>query len=45
MRYQARWSNGYWKTFDSIRFEDVAIHFLKREADESAVKMNARSHK
>lgn len=42
MRYQARWSNGYWKTFDSVRFEDIAIHSLKREADESALKMNQR---
>lgn len=42
MRYQARWSNGYWKTFDTVGYKDVAMHLLKREADEAVTKLNAR---
>jgi len=26
MRYQARWSNGSWKTFDRERFANVETH-------------------
>lgn len=27
MRYEARWSNGYWKTFDKQTFEDLAVTY------------------
>jgi hypothetical protein len=40
MRYQARWSNGYWKTFDTRRFEDVEIHPTKKEAEFNAFRMS-----
>ena len=40
MRYQARWSNGYWKTFDSKRFTDVAVHKTQKDAERSVSKMN-----
>lgn len=42
MRYQARWSNGYWKTFDAVKFEDIAVHALQREAVEAVARLNAR---
>lgn len=40
MRYQARWSNGYWKTFDSRKFEDVEIHMLEKNAVEHVARLN-----
>lgn len=33
MRYQARWSNGSWKTFDRERFVDVETHASKKIAE------------
>jgi hypothetical protein len=40
MRYQARWSNGLWKTFDRNTFTDVDVHRTRREAEANAVTMN-----
>jgi hypothetical protein len=40
MRYEARWSNGFWKTFDSKKFEDVESHLTKRAADETVAALN-----
>jgi len=34
MRYSACWSNGFWKLFDSVRFEDVRV--LPRQVDAQA---------
>lgn len=45
MRYQARWSNGSWKTFDSERFADVETHATKKIADEKVVAANALRRK
>ena len=45
MRYQARWSNGLWKTFDSERFADVEIHATKKMADEKVAVANAARRK
>ena len=41
MRYQARWSNGSWKTFDRERFADVETHATKKIADEKVAAANA----
>jgi hypothetical protein len=43
MRYVKRWSNGYWKTFDTVDYNDVRIHDTEREATESASRMNANA--
>ena len=40
MRYEARWSNGYWKTFDKTAFEDRAMHGTRKEAEEHAAEMS-----
>lgn len=42
MRYEARWNNGYWKTFDTVRYTDVALHGLQGECMSHVAKMNAR---
>jgi hypothetical protein len=41
MRYEARWSNGFWKTFDRVKFVDVETHVTKRLAGEAVVVLNA----
>ena len=40
MRYQVRWSNGYWKTFDSKRFEDIALHNTQQDAIKAVANAN-----
>lgn len=45
MRYQARWSNGFWKTFDRERFADVETHPTEKIADERAAELNAHRPK
>jgi hypothetical protein len=42
MRYLVRWSNGYWKTFDTVKFDDVAVHGLERDAREAVKRLNSR---
>lgn len=43
MRYQARWSNGYWKTFDSVRFEDIALHSSQKDAITAVARANRKA--
>jgi len=45
MRYQARWSNGSWKTFDRERFADVETHATKKIADLAVAVANAARRK
>ncbi len=45
MRYQARWSNGAWKTFDRERFSDVEIHATKKMAEETVAIANEARRK
>lgn len=40
MRYRTRWSNGFWKAFDSVRFKDTAVFFTKADADKSVARLN-----
>jgi hypothetical protein len=40
MRYQARWSNGYWKVFDRTKFADVATCVTRRLAEDAALDFN-----
>lgn len=42
-RFQARWTNGYWKLFDAQIFTDLAIFGLRVEAIEAATAANRRS--
>ena len=32
MKYEVRWSNGFWKTFDTARYESVAVHGTQADA-------------
>lgn len=40
MRYQARWSNGFWKTFDAAQYRDTGIHATKKEASAEVDRLN-----
>jgi hypothetical protein len=40
MRYSARWSNGFWKTFDTERFVDVEPHNTQKLAEEAVALLN-----
>jgi hypothetical protein len=40
MRYEVRWSNGYWKAFDTITYREVALFYLKKDAVESTNSAN-----
>lgn len=42
MRYSARWSNGFWKTFDRQVFADVAIHSRAVDANVAVDRLNCR---
>ena len=42
MRYQVRWSNGYWKAFDTQRFQDVDMFDLHKKAEERVAYLNRR---
>lgn len=41
MRYTCKFTNGYWKTFDTHCFEDVQMHDSEKAAAAHAAKMNA----
>lgn len=40
MRYQAKFSNGAWKLFDSHAYDDVAVFDTQREALKAAERAN-----
>lgn len=40
MRYIVRWSNGFWKAFDTMSFADVSIRFLKADAEATVHRLN-----
>lgn len=42
MRYQVRWSNGFWKTFDSYAFVDIERHATAKDAEAAVAAMNVR---
>src|SRR4051812_16969175 len=41
MRYQVRWSNGSWKTFDTFEYRAVATHPRQVDAEASVEHANA----
>lgn len=43
MRYQARFSNGAWKLFDSHAYEDLDIFDRQIEAEAAAGRANERA--
>ena len=45
MRFEARWNNGYWKTFDTLRYTDTSVHGLQSECVAQVAKLNARAER
>jgi hypothetical protein len=39
-RYAVRWNNGYWKLFDSRRYEDVDTFRTLNQAEDAALDAN-----
>lgn len=39
-RYQTRFSNGFWKTFDTLTYSSVRTHYLHTEARDAAARFN-----
>jgi hypothetical protein len=42
MRYQVRWSNGYWKLFDAKTYASVDTFGLEAQAVEAAASANTQ---
>lgn len=45
MRYQARWSNGFWVTFDCERFVNVETHNTQKIANDAVTLLNTARRK
>jgi len=43
MRYLAKFTNGYWRLFDSEEYEEIDIFDRQVEADQAAAWMNANA--
>lgn len=39
-RYEVRFANGYWRTFDTFLYTTVWLHSLKTEAEDATAKKN-----
>lgn len=35
MRYETRWSNGFWKVFDTLNYTSIEAHHTRASADEA----------
>lgn len=44
-RYQVRFSNGYWKSFDTATYRTVAVHVLVKDAGSYVTHLNTRDVK
>ena len=42
-RYQVRWSNGYWKTFDTFLYCGISLHQSKVDAEHAVADLNSRA--
>jgi len=42
MKYIVKWTNGYWKCFDTYKYEDISMHGLKSDADKACQRLNAQ---
>lgn len=39
-RFQTRFSNGFWKTFDTVTYSSWATHHTKADADIAVARIN-----
>ena len=44
-RYVLKFNNGYYKTFDTVDYTDVCLHYLKSQAEEYTANKNKRKAK
>ena len=42
MKYVVKFTNGYWKVFDTIQYSDVLLCNLKTEANFHCKRLNAK---
>ncbi len=42
MKYVVKFTNGYWKVFNTEAYEDVSIHNLRSEAEVHALRLNSK---
>jgi hypothetical protein len=42
MRFETRFANGYWRSFDTQRYTTVRLHYLLSEAVSDVAWMNSR---
>jgi hypothetical protein len=41
MRFIVKWNNGFWKVFDTVRYEDHSLQYLQKDAEAVARNLNA----
>lgn len=39
-RYVVKFNNGFYKTFDSVEYTDIALHYLKSTAEQFTANKN-----
>lgn len=42
MKYTIKFTNGYWKVFDNVKYEDVLLCNLKTEAEFHCKRLNGK---
>lgn len=42
MRYELRFTNGYYKLFDTVKYTDVALFETRRECEQAVARRNGR---
>ena len=42
MRFEVRFNNGYYKSFDRVSYSDVGIFETRRDAEAAVSRMNSR---
>lgn len=45
MRFEKRWSNGYWKLFDTERYTSVQTYRTEKECMKAVIKANSIKEK
>lgn len=39
-RYIAKFTNGFWKVFDTVEYRDISLEYLRKDAVEKASRLN-----
>ena len=43
MRYETRWSNGFWKVFDILEYTSTEVHYIRASAEAATTSANERA--